>query len=313
MVVGQSTTDPIENQKQNSEASRYYIFLMEDFCEDIQLENLSHVFVESAVRKMEDFPEDIQWKILSGVPGESVLNCKLVCKKWQQLLSNRKVSLGIYFSISSFRPIIQHYYASYDIIKSTKPEEEDFCETKITKISLPPLKEEGAGHDVIVDSCNGLICLAIPYKGSYGDHVYICNPYTSEYTVLPRVSTIKYWVGNIVSGFGYLPSTDEYKVVRILYPYKGYRRPASEDDKILVQVYTLGKNSSSGWRNITSVPPGLLHREGTFANGPLYWKYIINNMLIAFDLVDESFQVLPTPPCIQFPREEEQIMQTMIQ
>ncbi|XP_026460117.1 F-box/kelch-repeat protein At3g06240-like [Papaver somniferum] len=186
-----------------------------------------------------------------------------------------------------------HWKLSY---KPGNSEEEEIEEGKFGLYSSLPLS----------------VFLAIPYKGSFCDSVCICNPCTSEYTILPRTSTIKYWVGNIVSGFGYLPSTDEYKVVRILYPYKGYKRPASEDDKILVQVYTLGKNSSSGWRNITAVPPGLLHREGIFPNGSLYWKYLNEdnnntNGLVAFDLVDESFQVLPTPPCIQFPSEKDSV------
>ncbi|KAI3973303.1 hypothetical protein MKX01_020678 [Papaver californicum] len=254
---------------------------------------------------MEDIHEDIQSKILSHVPSESVLNCKLVCKRWRLLLSNRKVSLGVLFSISSsLEHMIHLYYADYGVIKSTECQE-DFYNTKIAKINLPPIKEERERKEVIVGSCNGLVCLAIPHKGVYNP-VYICNPFTGEYTILPRISNNKSW--DVVSGFGYLPCTNEYKVVRILYPADSIHNPTSTTTKGCVQVYTLGKGSSSGWRNITETTYSL-YSQGIFANGSLYWKHDKNDdIIVAFDLADEKFRVLPPPPCLRFPRDEDKTM-----
>ncbi|XP_026459940.1 F-box protein At3g07870-like [Papaver somniferum] len=286
---------------------------MEGFHEDIRSKILPRVPVESVFHKMEDFNEDIQSKILSLVPVEYVLNCKLVCKRWRQLLSDRKVSLGIFFTFScSPEPIIQLYYADYDVIKSTKPKEENFYKTEITKINLPPLKEERQGQ-VIVGSCNGLVCLALPCKG-VRDPVYICNPLTSEYVILPRISNDRSWgkSWDIVSGFGYIPSTDEYKVVRILCPADRFGDPSSTTKEQVsttkgsqVQVYTLGRGSGTGWRNITETEYSLLN-EGILANDSLYWKNDKNKKIVAFGLADESFRELPPlPPCFQFPRYDE--------
>ncbi|XP_026416369.1 F-box protein At3g07870-like [Papaver somniferum] len=186
---------------------------------------------------------------------------------------------------------VQFYYADYNVIKSIKPEDYDY-ERNTTKINLPLIikKPEDKYRNIILDSCKGLVCFTIGHEG-LDDPVCICNPATSEYISLP---TIRNKTGFLVNGFGYLPSTKEYKVVRILYPDRLHHPDYATAG--WVQVYTLG--SSSGWRNIAAITDSLWD-NGTLVNGVLYWRDDKDENIIAFDLADEVFRVLPPLPCIR--------------
>ncbi|XP_026432271.1 uncharacterized protein LOC113329630 [Papaver somniferum] len=94
---------------------------------------------------------------------------------------------------------------------------------------------------------------------------------------------------SVACGFGYVRSTNEYKVVRIHY---------IDYDEGEVEVYTLG--SGCGWRAIGSVPYRLdswSNETGTYANDNIFW--ILDKEVLAFDLVDEEFWLpSPAPPCL---------------
>ncbi|XP_026420749.1 F-box protein At1g47340-like [Papaver somniferum] len=111
----------------------------------------------------------------------------------------------------------------------------------------------------------------------------VLNPCTGEYFNLPTIDN----EGSIVGGFGYDPSTSNYKIVRIEYL----------KDKGYVQVYTLG---SSGWRSIGEINHQLRrHREGVLWKGSLHWLDVNQGKVLAFDLADETFRrYLPETPCI---------------
>ncbi|XP_026430947.1 F-box/kelch-repeat protein At3g06240-like [Papaver somniferum] len=94
---------------------------------------------------------------------------------------------------------------------------------------------------------------------------------------------------NTASGFGYVRSTNEYKVVRIHYlEYKEGN----------VEVYALG--SGCGWRGIGKISYRLnTMRKGTgmYANDAIYWTAY--NKVVAFDLAKEEFRLLSVTPCMQ--------------
>ncbi|XP_026379809.1 F-box protein At3g07870-like [Papaver somniferum] len=125
----------------------------------------------------------------------------------------------------------------------------------------------------------------------YEDFI-ICNPITGEYVFLQRVDgaiDVKRKV--LKFGFGYLHSSNEYKVVRIDCNLK------------TIYAYTLG--SGVGWRIIKDKRPYLLQSSsifcngGIFANGAIHWLESIKaweNQNVAFDLEDEKFKSVPSPP-----------------
>lgn len=144
----------------------------------------------------------------------------------------------------------------------------------------------------IHNSCNGLIYLGVSHDNNYSMFdACICNPITKEYVVLPKLEERYTRNGRVMSGFDYIPLTNEYKVIRI------YNEP-EKPDVGLVEVYTLG--SGNGWRNVGEFNHEIVlfaRRHGTFVNGAIYWINA-NGVIVVFDLVDENFRMfsLPTFP-----------------
>ncbi|XP_026433800.1 F-box protein At3g07870-like [Papaver somniferum] len=163
------------------------------------------------------------------------------------------------------------------------------------KIINHPLIKKHSGTGAIVGSCNGLVCISIPYTHHIDDPIYICNPTLGEKITLPRFTLMAknknnveykkttYLDGHLVSGFGYNTKTDEFKVVRIHY----FVSRRSELSKGQVQVYTLGsgKEICSPWR-------------GILADGALHWLDEEWN-IVAFELAEEEFSLLPSPTCFR--------------
>ncbi|XP_026415932.1 F-box/kelch-repeat protein At3g06240-like [Papaver somniferum] len=107
----------------------------------------------------------------------------------------------------------------------------------------------------------------------------------------------------VASRFGYLPSTNEYKVVRIYYEWK--------DETTLgkvgkVQVYTFGGENGSSkncgqWRDICDIDYNFEHLNGVYFNGALHWldhSHSDRTRIMAFDLAMEEFFVVKSPPDI---------------
>ncbi|OVA06221.1 F-box domain [Macleaya cordata] len=175
--------------------------------------------------------------------------------------------------------------------------------TSFTKINHPLFDTEPAD---IVGSCNGLICLSVRRRRLLGynnrDLFYICNPITREYIYLPGPIMDDDDPENLgigmLCGFGYLQSTNEYKVVTMYY--------CRNDTQLFlgrVEVYTLG--DGNGWRNKGEITyswgPICFISKGVFANGALHWLDIKDGKIIAFDLADEEFHSFPSPPPCDVP------------
>ncbi|XP_026421207.1 F-box protein At3g07870-like [Papaver somniferum] len=154
----------------------------------------------------------------------------------------------------------------------------------INTLSIRPAKYDL--HLVMIASCNGLICSTVRHS-NLDDPVHIFNPVTKEYVFLPRCTgtngIIPY---EMVYGFGYSSSTDEYKVVRI------YQKPAAW----FFQVYILG-NESSTWKEEKETPlfnHGFRYSKSVSVNGELFWlDYSLN--ILAFSLADEEFRYIASP------------------
>ncbi|XP_026412241.1 F-box protein At3g07870-like [Papaver somniferum] len=270
---------------------------------------------------LKSLPPDIILDILSRLPTESVLDCKLVCKRLLSLLTSRRnqfaemhhrrqllqlangefgnaaasssvVKMGLMFSIlldeekDSVGPRL--YYGDKYNDEMNIHDSFSYKTLKKTSISYPLIKT-GIPKNVIVGSLNGLICLNRYHDGIL-DPIYICNPMTGEYVKLPKHTlSPQNYIGAF--GFGYIHSiTTVYKVVRIYYE-------KFEDYAVgEVQVYTIG--SGSGWRTIgrTSYYLCFPQHVGIFANGALNW--LENKNIVAFSLADEEFRLVQQVPCL---------------
>ncbi|XP_026432715.1 uncharacterized protein LOC113330066 [Papaver somniferum] len=183
----------------------------------------------------ETLPKDILENIFSRLPIESTLQCERVCKTWRRIVGK---SVGIVFTFKKTIPsstkdlVTQLYYG------------DPRCETRIEKYyfenTLTPLVPALADPYGMVGSCNGLVCFKAEDPNYSKDGrafglAFICNnPITGEAVYIPGLGNREVSLHPPIGEFGYVGSTNEYKVVRIYFKAS------------CVQVFTLG--SHLGWR-----------------------------------------------------------------
>ncbi|XP_026377594.1 F-box/kelch-repeat protein At3g16580-like [Papaver somniferum] len=242
----------------------------------------------------DNFLPEITHEILSHIPADYALQCKQVSKSWQTFFGHMQE--GMIFAIGLYRKEktnFRLYYATHDVIEQySRIKKEPKYHNIVKMVHLPPIgyryhkNPYGKYKDVIVGSCNGLICITLP-NGVIGDPVYICNPCTRESVNLPKLTSI----GSnsvVVSGFGYY-ITSEHKVVIVYYP----------DQNVSVghvEVYTLG--SGNGWRNKGEIKYSLCRSPGVLVEGILYWIDYKATKIVGFNLENEKFTLVPSPPCL---------------
>ncbi|OVA07867.1 F-box domain [Macleaya cordata] len=257
-------------------------------------------------------PAEIISEILSRLPTESVLQCRRVCKTWRTLLQHP------YFAHMHLHRLLQlddHKYHNHSNVAAKGGlsflfgmfydeeggkqlhygEYEGKSYKTLRRINQPLINMRYK----IVGSCNGLICICEnKQRSGIYEPLYICNPINREYVNLPRLNiNNENKVERMVCGFGYHPSLNEYKVVRIYYSLD---QPLGR-----VHVYTLG--SGSQWRDIGEITYSLRHCSwneqflpfpvSIFVNGAVHWLDH-EEKIVAFDLADEVFHLLPSPPCV---------------
>ena len=134
---------------------------------------------------------------------------------------------------------------------------------------------------------------------------YLCNPITHQFVILPECSP-QTW-GHAI-GFGHVPSTGEYKVVRIF--TAEFVHGDDIDGDFGCEIFSIKRegnyySSSDSWRVINrSKCPYPIRNSAVFVNGRLHW--VVNtecpfppdhdNAIIFFDLASETFGYVPHPP-----------------
>ncbi|XP_026405521.1 F-box/kelch-repeat protein At3g06240-like isoform X2 [Papaver somniferum] len=248
----------------------------------------------------EDLQSDILLDIITRLPIESILDSKLVCKplrnlvshhpKFSQLHLDRLNQLADSGELSFILLIDNQDLYYFEYIEKHDEKKPPVHSIKRINVTLPL----EFSYYKVLGSFNGLVCL-YGWKDTDNDcTACICNPMTREYVELPKINSIERDCDDMCihlsAGFGYLPLTNEYKVVE-LYKLRG------EFDFIEVAVYTLG--GGNGWRNV-----GRIHFQssekysqyGVFANGALHWVDEIVGTVLVFDLTEETFSGYVSPP-----------------
>ncbi|XP_042486089.1 F-box protein CPR1-like [Macadamia integrifolia] len=242
---------------------------------------------------MRDLPYDIFTNILSRISIKSLFRFRCVCISWRDFLSDphfikQQLIRSTETNISNPNLILNCGSNLYHVLYSIH---NDTWDDEPVKLDLP-FKLSNIG---IVGSCNGLVCLL-----GYSNRVYdvvVWNPITRDYKKLPYTSL--QFPGRTVSrfpvmGFGYSPSKDVYKVLRVIYFHVDGRTASS--CRSLVQVHTLGSDS---WRRIGEIPFEIRDwLSGTFVNGALHWFAIRSSRpdtIVSFDVGDEKFRKIPQP------------------
>ncbi|KAK8629860.1 hypothetical protein V6N13_078681 [Hibiscus sabdariffa] len=114
-------------------------------------------------------------------------------------------------------------------------------------------------HGKLVASSNGLLCFCS------SSAIYICNPLTKDSVELPKLSS-----ESGILGFGFSPTTKEYKVLDII-----YQRKMPRSNSLLapfqskVRIFTLG---DSQWRSLGMAPYQFIVRQSQVTVcGRLHW------------------------------------------
>lgn len=135
-------------------------------------------------------------------------------------------------------------------------------------------------------SCNGFLCLFYSMK----NQPWICNPFSGKYETLPSIK--KAPGEKVIFGFGYHPTTKEFKAVYFIYD-------TWERKQVDSKIMTLF--STSSWRELSTPYYFESHRRGTqvIVNGRLHWKALKNGdqfyNIISFDIKDENFNEVLKP------------------
>lgn len=247
-----------------------------------------------------NLPLNIILDILSRLPARTILNCKLVRKKWSNLISTPEF-VNLHLSRSSQALVVfQHESVSAEVCRifefEDDPDHNDLHYDPVIKFELSTSLVISRGATVQVGSINGLVCLR-SFDREY-DALYVCNPITREYVTMPVLNWLVEFPSQVLYGFGLSKISGQYKVVRIFHecvldPTTGalLSIPKSE-----CHVYTLG---TSSWRGIGGVPFAYNCRSvGQFFNGNLHWviQDLAGSELIScFDVEKETFQPFPFP------------------
>ncbi|THF97298.1 F-box protein At2g21930-like [Camellia sinensis] len=144
-------------------------------------------------------------------------------------------------------------------------------------------------HRTFSSDVNGLLFFS---GDSYSNTCpFVCNPTTRQFLILPPIESgyqvIRYFLG-------FDPSTRIFKVVNIHIYH--------ESDMMVCRVFTLGGDNSGGsWRTIH---PGFPFEgcdwlrnssKSVCLNGAIHWFLEAKNVIVAFDLKDENFYIIPLP------------------
>ncbi|KAL2921847.1 hypothetical protein RDABS01_013338 [Bienertia sinuspersici] len=241
-------------------------------------------------QKME-LPHDmIIYDIVTRLPIKSILKYKSVSKQWYNSLSSSnfgnahfKLS-SLYHPFSTVYCVLIHsgnYYYLYSLDENEEPDHvyPDY-EKGLFKLDID-FDYSSNDEIFLIGSCNGLLCLY-----SLLGYLIIWNPIIHEWAKFsyPLMKGFQ----NSTWGFGYVSSTDDYKVVRI--------NSDKESRVTLAHVFSL---RTQKWKQIHDDSlHGIMMPDnvaGVLINETLYW--IMHKQgdgtkqgIIGYDLVHEKFK-----------------------
>ncbi|PIA63207.1 hypothetical protein AQUCO_00200906v1 [Aquilegia coerulea] len=233
-------------------------------------------------------PEIIQ-DILSRLPIEDVMRSKIICKDWYALTKDPHF-IHMHFSRALscpprilLEPLIGGQVRSLYLIDR---KDGMWISREISVESLQ------GGFGMTVSSCHGLLLVTSPSLTV--DPLYIYNPVTGKCFELPKTS-LKAHKLCISVGFGFDPTNNKYKVVRLFH----YCLNDDLETDMKCEIITLGEES---WRELEFSHTVICNNyaKPVFLDGALYW--VIDreihpgyDQILALDLCSEKFWAIKFP------------------
>ncbi|CAA2979071.1 F-box At3g07870-like [Olea europaea subsp. europaea] len=260
---------------------------------------------DQPLNRLSCLPHDIALDILSRLPIKSVIQFRFSCRSWN-FLSRDLQLVDMHMSRALIcQRLCLIFHSDYPIRNQLHfVEFSDVDDNEIVRKIDTPFAVSMPEFNVI-GSCNGLLCLI---DSLFSDSIYIYNPFTRDYKLLPKFVEFENQI--VIFGFGFHPITKRYKVIKIVYypsvynleiPRHVRRFTHMSSRRSDVQIYNLGTDK---WRSIGQAPYRLEKRSslGVLVSGKLHWmshwgKYNgrRNRIIVSFDLSDDSFQEIPGP------------------
>ncbi|KAI3471944.1 hypothetical protein Pfo_028632 [Paulownia fortunei] len=233
-------------------------------------------------------PRDLVIEILSRLPAKDLCKFRCVSKSWHDLLTRDMEFMARHIEWSKQKPLLLvRRYLSDGIGELNK--------SKIT-IELTSIDMQGDVTDKfrkVIDgpvhtfiSCGALSILCCMYS------LYVCNPSIHQVVHVPYQSNSRLY--NI--GFGYLPVSNEYKIVHMFYhSFVGSGKMGCE-----IFSFRTGEGVTSGsWRTIGDCPFSAWTDEyPVCVNGIIYWALSSgwkDKSILSLDLEKEELAVFPIP------------------
>ncbi|KAL7160952.1 hypothetical protein ACSBR2_041576 [Camellia fascicularis] len=259
------------------------------------------------------FPDEIVVEILHRLPTKSLIQFRSVCKSWYSLITspnfinthlNHSLTSNTYINsydnlplmivrqcVSTSDPRTEHYKLFLD-------SQDSFDEYEELEF---PIKSRRLHFFFAIGSAKGLFCL------HEQDRYFLWNPSIRKSMAMPK-PTVK--TSMHYHGFGFVPRTSDYKLVRIADFYPTKLPNVEQPTTTHIEVYSLNAGS---WRisstGNNSYPDGItISYSGRFAaylEGAVHFvatmKKTNDKLILSFDLCDEVFQTMLLPDGIVGP------------
>ncbi|XP_059654767.1 F-box/kelch-repeat protein At3g06240-like [Cornus florida] len=248
----------------------------------------------------DNIPNEVMMKILVGLPVRTLLQIRCVCKSWCSLISsdnfvtfwfNRRTHLNSTHHLL----LIKHYSEHEDQEHfSLYLDDESLTEYHLNLENHPIANL--SSYLTILGSCNGLVCLMDDML-KFTDILYLWNPTVRKFIVLPEPSITFSSHGPYerALGFGFDSTTNDFKVVRIVYGSGGNE----------VDIYSLREGC---WRSISvsgAIPDIHCESSHAYLNGAIHWVSRGGNyrlQIVSFNLGTKIFSEMELPTSLGYIR-----------
>ncbi|XP_058214501.1 F-box/kelch-repeat protein At3g23880-like [Rhododendron vialii] len=266
-------------------------------------------------------PFEMTIEILSRLPVKSLLRFKSVCKTWYDLIKTPHF-ISKHLLTHSTRHHTPLLETSLNLVTENQEISliyNDGFNNGPINLDFPFLdirdyrRTSGYGGEnylVIAGICNGLVCVSL---SCFGYRLFLCNPSTRKFREIPNSewNDENSYGGQVSFGFGFHPSANDYKLIRIGL----YSTPTSKYN-IRADLYIM---STDTWTEIDfrklSLFLGEMNEGGeydsivqiggssaTALNGVFYWPARVvptdQVVVMSFDMGTEVFSRIRTPECL---------------
>ncbi|KAK4256276.1 hypothetical protein QN277_009161 [Acacia crassicarpa] len=254
-------------------------------------------------------PHEIIRNILKRLPVKSLIRFQCVCKDWKNLIQNPSFIADHLQQSTHQNPSLLLECNGINIPLPWRLNLMD-CGLQVRGVQNSTSNHYLRNNASIVGSCNGLLCLEI-YQFNQSPHsLSLWNPATTEVRHVPKTITDFDDFDDGVTGFGFSPIVNDYKIVRTFADFYS--------DVIEVEVFSLNRGT---WKaiDIGNLKGVKLNSETITANGAIFWSWVnlvdekkenIDfhededyiqeaeygvDVIVSFDIAKEVFTVIPWP------------------